>query len=309
MPTHKLLARVGAGLLSILGAVTLVFILTRLTGDPAELMSPPGAPQSQIDATREQLGLDDPIVVQYLQFIGDAVHGDFGESYFWRDDAMSVVLDALPSTLLLATAATLFAVVVGVSFGMLAAFRHRKSVDRVLSAGAMIGQSMPSFWLGPVLILLFAVKWQLVPASGREGWRSIILPMLTLASFQVAMLFRMTRASALDLLGQDIVRLARAKGAGEVRVARSHVLRAAALPILTLSGLALATLIGGSVIAESIFSWPGIGNLMIRAVEARDFPVVQAVALVFAVGFVTINTIVDLLYLVIDPRLREGATS
>jgi peptide/nickel transport system permease protein len=309
MPTHKILARVGAGLLSILGAITMVFILSRLTGDPAELMSPPGAPQQQIDATRAQLGLDDPLIEQYLRYIGNAIQGDFGQSYFWRDDAMSVVLAALPSTLILATAATTFAVVVGVSLGMLAAFRHRGVIDRALSVGAMIGQSMPSFWLGPMLILIFAVKLQLVPASGREGWSSLILPMLTLASFQLAMLYRMTRASALDLLGQDVVRLARAKGARESRVARSHVLRAAALPILTLSGLALATLIGGSVIAESIFSWPGIGNLMIRAVEARDFPVVQAVALVFAIGFVAINTVVDLLYLVIDPRLREGARS
>jgi peptide/nickel transport system permease protein len=308
MPTHRLLARLGAAALSILGAITIVFVLTRLTGDPAELMSPPGAPQSQIDATREQLGLDRPLVIQYVDYLTDALRGDFGESYFWRQDAMEVVLDALPSTLLLAVSATVLAVTFGVSLGMLAAFRHRRPSDRVLSAGAMVGQSIPSFWLGPVLILLFAVQWQLVPASGQEGWRSLILPAFTLASFQLAMLFRMTRASALEVLGQDVVRLARAKGAGELRVAGSHVLRAAALPILTLSGLALATLIGGSVIAESIFSWPGIGNLMIKAVETRDFPVVQAVALVFAVGFVLINTIVDLLYLAIDPRLREEAT-
>jgi peptide/nickel transport system permease protein len=304
VPTRRLLIRLGTGVLSIFGALTLVFILTRLTGDPAELMAPPGAPESQIEQTRVLLGLDQPLPRQYVSFVGDALRGDLGQSYFWRQDALGLVLDALPATMMLALSATAFAVVVGISAGLFSAFRHRRPIDRLLSGGAMLGQSMPSFWLGPVLILLFAVQVQLVPASGREGWRSFILPTITLGSFQLSVLYRMTRASALEVLGQDTVRLARAKGAGELRVAFSHVLPAAALPILTLSGLALASLLGGSVIAETIFSWPGIGNLMIRAVETRDFPVVQAVALVFAVGFVTINTAVDLLYLVIDPRLR-----
>jgi peptide/nickel transport system permease protein len=305
VPVERILARIGAGLLSIFGALTIVFLLSRLTGDPAELMAPPGAPEAQIEQTRAQLGLDRPLPAQYADFVSDLVRGDLGDSYFWRQDALDLVLDSLPNTILLAVSATVYAVVVGVSLGLLTAFRHRRLVDRGLTSAAMVGQSLPSFWLGPVLILLFAVEWQLLPASGMDGWKSLILPTITLGSFQLAVLLRMTRASALEALGQDSMRLARAKGAGELRIAVGHVLPTTALPILTLSGLALASLIGGSVIAESIFSWPGIGNLMIRAVETRDFPVVQAVALVFSIGFITINTVVDLLYLVVDPRLRE----
>lgn len=302
---RRIAVLVGSALLSILGVLTLVFFLTRLSGDPAELMSPPGAPQSTIDETRENLGLDQPLPVQYVSFLADAVRGDFGESYYWQTDAMDLVKDHLGPTLVLAGTAAVVAIVVGVTSGMVAASLHGRIADRALMVGALIGQAIPSFWLAPMLILIVSVKLGWTPTGGMEGWRAFILPTIALASFQLAVLFRMTRASALEVLNQDHVRLARAKGAGRVRVARAHVLPSTALPVMTVAGLAVASLIGGSVIVERIFSWPGMGNLMIDAVEERDFPVVQCVAVVYAVAFVAINTIVDLLYGVADPRTRK----
>ncbi len=296
---------VGSALLSIFGVLTIVFFLTRLSGDPAELMSPPGAPQSTIDETRENLGLDRPLVVQYASFLSDAIRGDFGESYYWQTDAMSLVRSHLGATLALAGTAALFAIVVGVITGMLAASLHGRIVDRLLMVGALIGQAIPAFWLAPMLILVVSVHLGWTPTGGKDDWRSFILPTIALASFQLAVLFRMTRASALEVLNQDHVRLARAKGAGRIRVARAHVLPSTALPVMTVAGLALASLIGGSVIVERIFSWPGMGNLMIDAVEERDFPVVQCVAIVYAIAFVVINTLVDLFYGIADPRTRQ----
>jgi peptide/nickel transport system permease protein len=301
---RRLLVALGTALISVVGALTIIFILVRLSGDPAELMAPPGAPQEQIDQTREQLGLSDPIVTQYGRFLGDAARGDLGESYYWRTSALGLVRDHLGATLELAFMSAAFAVVVGVPLGLLAAFRQGGVLDRLLGVGAMVGQAVPAFWMAPVLILLVSVHLGWLPSGGRAGWTSYILPVVSLAAFQLAVLFRITRAAALEQLGQDHVRLVRAKGAGRLRLARSHVLPGTALPVMTIAGLALASLIGGSVIVETIFSWPGIGNLMIQAVEERDFPVVQAVALVFALAFITINTVVDLLYLAVDPRLR-----
>jgi peptide/nickel transport system permease protein len=307
MIARRVTIAIGTAVISILGALTIIFVLVRLSGDPAELMSPPGAPQEQIDQTRAQLGLDDPLLVQYGRFMKDAVHGDLGESYYWRTDALDLVRDHLGATLELAFLAAAVAVIVGVPIGLLAAFRQGGVLDRFFGVGAMFGQAIPSFWMGPVLILLISVNLGWLPSGGRAGWTSYVLPVVCLAAFQVAVLFRITRAAGIEQLGQDHVRLVRAKGAGRLRLAWSHVLAGSALPVMTVTGLAIASLIGGSVIVERIFSWPGIGNLMIQAVEERDFPVVQAVALVYAIAFIAINTIVDLLYLAVDPRLRSRA--
>jgi ABC-type dipeptide/oligopeptide/nickel transport system permease component len=307
MIAKRITITLATALLSLLGALTIIFILVRLSGDPAELMSPPGAPQSQIDQTRQQLGLDEPLVVQYRTFMSDALHGDMGESYFWRTDALGLVLDHLGPTLALAFAAAAFAVALGVPLGLLAAFRQGSAVDRGLGVGAMLGQAIPSFWMAPVLVLIISVELGWTPTSGMsDGWRSFILPVTSLGAFQLAVLYRITRAASLEALGQDHVRLVRAKGATKKRIAISHVLPGTALPLMTVTGLALASLIGGSVVVERIFAWPGIGNLMIQAVDERDFPVVQSVALVYAIAFIGLNTIVDLLYLVADPRLRKA---
>jgi peptide/nickel transport system permease protein len=295
-------------LLSLLGALTIIFVLIRLSGDPAELMSPPEAPQAQIDQTRVQLGLDRPLPVQYGRFIRDAVTGDLGESYYWRTDSLELVRQHIGPTVVLALAAAAFAVIVGVSLGLVSAFRQNGVVDRSLGVVAMLGQAIPSFWMAPVLVLFVSVHLRWTPTSGMNGVRSFMLPVVALGSFQLAVLYRITRASALELLGQDHIRLARAKGASNRRIAVSHVLPGTALPLMTVTGLALAGLIGGSVVVERIFAWPGIGNLMIQAVQERDFPVVQAIALVYAVAFIGLNTLVDLLYTVADPRLRKART-
>jgi peptide/nickel transport system permease protein len=308
MLAKKLAVTIGTALLSLLGALTIIFILVRLSGDPAELMSPPGAPQEQIDQTRAQLGLDKPLIVQYKNFISDALHGDMGESYFWRTDALELVRAHIGPTLALAFAAAAFAVVLGVPLGLIAAFHSGAPIDRGLGVGAMLGQAIPSFWMAPVLVLIVSVRLGWTPTSGMgDGIRSYILPVIALGSFQLAVLFRITRAASLEALGQDHIRLVRAKGATNMRIAFSHVLPGTALPLMTVAGLALAGLIGGSVVVERIFAWPGIGNLMIQAVEERDFPVVQAIALVYAIAFIGLNTIVDLLYIVADPRLRKAS--
>jgi peptide/nickel transport system permease protein len=299
----------GAALVSVVGVLTLVFVLVRFTGDPAELMAPPNAPPEQIAQTRVQLGLDRPLLSQYGRFLADTARGDLGKSYYWRTDARHLVMSHLGPTLALAGSASAFALLLGVPAGMLAALFSGRHIDRALVVGALIGQAIPAFWMAPVLILFVGVDLGLTPTSGMVGWRSFILPTIALGSFQLAVLFRITRAASLEVLSQDHVRLARAKGSSTARLARAHVLPSTALPVMTVAGLALASLIGGSVIVERIFAWPGIGNLMIQAVDERDFPVVQAVAVIYAVAFVGINSIVDLLYAVADPRLRKELRS
>ena len=305
MAVRRILAIIGSALITIWGAITLVFVLVRLTGDPAQLMSPPGAPPQQIEQTRQQLGLDASLPVQYVRFLGQALHGNFGTSYYWHQPALAVVTERLPATLALAGSALVFATVLGVGFGLVAAFTRERLADRGLRVVAMVGQAIPSFWLAPLLILVVSVKLGWTPVSGAAGGRSFILPTIALGSLQLAVLFRVTRSAALDQLGQDHLRLARAKGAHAWHLAAAHVLPSSALPIMTIIGLTTASLIGGSVIVETIFAWPGIGQLLIQAADKRDFPVVQSVAFVFAVGFVVVNTAIELLYRVVDPRLRQ----
>lgn len=301
--------RLALALLSIWGALTVVFLVTRLTGDPVRLMSPPGATEVQLRSTKHHLGLDRPITHQYLVFIDDVVHADVGTSYYWNRPALSLALSHLRATLVLAGAAMLYAVALGVPLGLLAAFNHNRLVDRISVAVAGFGQAIPSFWLAPMLILVFAVKLHLMPSTGYGTWKALVLPCVALGSFQLAVLFRMTRAAALEVLTQDYVLLARSKGAGGVRIAMLHVLPNAALPLLTIGGLSVASLIGGSVIVETVFAWPGIGSLMIQAVDENDFPVIQAVALLFSTGYVVINVLVDVSYQMLDPRLRHGVAA
>lgn len=302
---RQLLGRAGLGLLSIWGALTIVFVLGRLTGDPARLMSPPGAPAEQVEQIRRALGFDRSIFVQYGDYLTDAARGDLGSSYYWQQPALELVLDRIWPTVYLAFAAMAFAIIFGIVLGLLAGFFRGRFTDRLLVRTTMLGQAIPSFWLGPVLILLVSVQLGWLPAGGMRDVSSVILPAITLGAFQLALLFRMTRATTIEALGQDYVVMARAKGTGGLRLAASHVLPNTALPTMTLAGLGLASLIGGSVITESIFSWPGVGFLLLQAVQQRDFPVVQSVALLYSVGFVSLNTIVDLLYRVADPRLRS----
>lgn len=301
----QVLGRVGSGLLSVWGAVTIVFLLTRLTGDPTHTLAPPTATPAQIRLIGHQLGLDQPLPVQYVQFLGRAVTGNFGQSYYWNTAVTGLLLQHVLPTVALAFLAVLMAVGIGIPLGLISAFRGGTVLDGALSAMGGLVQAIPAFWLGPLVILLFAVMLRLLPPTGLQDWQSFVLPVVTLGAFQTAFLFRITRAAALEAVSQDYVRLARAKGARTLRVALGHVLPEISLPILTVVGLGLANLLGGSVVVETIFGWPGIGNLLIQASSERDFPVIEGVAVLFAVGYVLINTVVDVLYTVIDPRARQ----
>jgi peptide/nickel transport system permease protein len=294
--------RIAMGIVTLWGALTIVFILEHLSGDPAELLTPPTAPVSERAAIARQLGLDQPFFVQYWHYLVQAAQGNFGNSFSFHQSATSLVLGRAPATLELAGSAMLIALVVGVPLGMLAAFRNGRPGTQALGSAMVLGQAVPPFLIAPLLIAFVGVRWHLTPVSGEDGFSSLILPAISLALFQVSVLFRITRGAALKALNDNYVEFARAKGARKLRLAWQHVLPNSLPPLMTVAALALATLIGGSVIVETIFNWPGIGYLLIQAVQDRDFPVVSAVTVIFALAYIVLNTIVDILYAVVDPR-------
>jgi len=299
------LRRLAQSALTLLGVSLLVFVVLRvLPGDPAKMLLPDGAPQSAVDELNRQLGLHEPLPVQYAIFIRSVVRGDFGQSFQYRAPALRVVTERIAATAELALAALVLTVAVGVSLGILAAVRRGTRYDYASTVLAVLGQSLPNFWLGIMLILLFGVALRWLPTSGFEGWRHVVLPAVTLAAFPTALVARLTRSSMLEILGRDFVRTGRAKGLAERAVVLRHALRNAAVPVLTVLGLQIGTLLGGAVITESVFAWPGMGKLVVDAIYFRDFPVVQTVLIFSATVFVVINLLVDLLYTVIDPRIR-----
>jgi peptide/nickel transport system permease protein len=303
----SIVARLLAGLVSVWGVSTIVFLVTRLTGDPVRLMSPPGAPPSQLQATARFFGLDQPVPVQYARFLAGLTHLDLGESYYWRQPTAEVVFTHLPATLELA--ALSFGVTLGLALPAALAAAHREGglLDRALTAVAGVGVAIPQFWLGPLLIIAFAVSLHALPASGRGGIRSYVLPVATLAAVQVSILFVLARSALARELRAPYADLARAKGAGSARLMLVHVLPNAGLQVLTLAGLILANLIAGDVIVEAVFAWPGIGQLFISSVGELDFPVIQAITLVYSVAFIGILIVVDALYRLIDPRTESEA--
>jgi peptide/nickel transport system permease protein len=287
------------------GVSVLVFVILRVVpGDPAKMLLPDGAPQSAVDELNRQLGLHEPLYVQYGLFLQSVFRGDFGQSFQYRAPALRVVVERLAATVQLALAALLITVGVGVSLGIVAAVRRGTGYDYASTVLAVLGQSLPNFWLGIMLILLFGVALRWLPTSGFESWRHLILPAVTLAAFPMALVARLTRSSMLEILGRDFIRTGRAKGLAERAVILRHALRNAAVPLLTVLGLQIGTLLGGAVITESVFAWPGMGKLVVDAIFFRDFPVVQTVLILSATIFVVINLLVDLLYTVIDPRIR-----
>ena len=291
--------------LTLVGVSVLVFVILRVVpGDPAEMLLPEGAPQSAIEELNRQLGLQEPLYVQYGLFVQSVFRGDFGQSFQYRAPALQVVTERLMATVQLALAAMLITVGVGVSLGIVAAVRRGTGYDYASTVLAVLGQSLPNFWLGIMLILLFGVALRWLPTSGFESWRHLILPAVTLAAFPMALVARLTRSSMLEILGRDFIRTGRAKGLAERAVILRHALRNAAVPLLTVLGLQIGTLLGGAVITESVFAWPGMGKLVVDAIFFRDFPVVQTVLILSATLFVVINLLVDLLYTVIDPRIR-----
>jgi ABC-type dipeptide/oligopeptide/nickel transport system permease component len=302
--TSFLARRLAQALLVVLGVSAVVFYLLHLTGDPALLLLPPDATAEEIARFRSAMGFDDPLPVQYGRFLRGALAGDFGESLRHGQPAMGLILERLPATFELAGAAMIIAVGLAIPAGIVSAVRRNRPVDYLATVVALFGQSMPTFWLGIMLILTFAVHLQVLPSSGRGDLAHLILPALTLGLFTTARMMRLTRSGMLEVLGQDYIRTARAKGMGELPVVCKHALRNAAVPLLTIAGLELGTLLGGSVITETIFAWPGVGRLSVQAIYNRDYPVVQAAVFVLATTFVAVNLLVDVAYAYLDPRIR-----
>ena len=300
-----ILRRLAQSALTLLGVSVLVFVILRvLPGDPARMLLPDGAPESAVAELNRQLGLREPLIVQYGLFLRSVARGDFGQSFQYRAPALRVVLERLPATVHLTLAAMLVTIAAGVGLGIFTAVRRGTRSDVAGTIIAVLGQSLPNFWLGIMLILLFGVALRWLPTSGFASWTSLVLPAITLAAFPTALVARLTRSSMLEILNHDYIRTGRAKGLAERSVVLRHALRNAAIPVLTVIGLQIGALLGGAVITESVFAWPGMGKLIVDAIFFRDFPVVQTVLILSATVFVVINLLVDLLYTVIDPRIR-----
>jgi peptide/nickel transport system permease protein len=297
--------RLIAAVVTLFGVSIVVFLMMHLLpGDPARVIAGLLASEADVARMRTQLGLDQPLIIQYLTFASNLLHGDLGVSARTSEPVLREVLARLPATMELAVVSTTLAAVLGIVAGVISATRRNSILDFVISALTLFGMSMPVYWLGLMLIILFAVQLQLLPAAGNEGLSSIILPALTLTAFSVALIARMTRSSMLDVLHQDYVRTGRAKGLQERRIIFRHALKNAFIPVLTVVGLQFGTLLGGAVLTESVFGWPGIGQLLLNSIFSRDFPMVQGIVLVFATLFIFLNLAVDLMYAYIDPRIH-----
>jgi peptide/nickel transport system permease protein len=296
--------RLGRTLLALWGVSTIVFIVLRLSGDPAVLLLPQEASAEDVLRLRQDLGLDDPFLVQYLRFLGSSALGDFGESLRHREPAMALVVSHLWATIELSLAAFGIALLVALPTGVLAAVKPNSLCDHAVLTLALLGQSAPTFWIGIMLILTFGLGLRWFPIGGRGSWSHMVLPAITLGAFAMASIARLTRSAMLEVIRLDYINTARAKGLRESRVIWKHALKNAAIPVVTIMGLQFGALLGGAVVTETVFSWPGIGRLAIQGIYNRDYPVVQATVFIAAVFFVVINCVVDLLYTILDPRIR-----
>lgn len=301
-----LFRRLAQAILVLFGVMTLVFFLLHLSGDPTQLLLPLDATAAEREEFRARMGFDDPLLVQYGRFILDVLQGNLGFSYRHSEPAVAMVFQHLPATFELTGTALVAATCLAIPIGVIAAVRRGTATDSIAMAAALLGQATPVYWLGLMLILLFSVTLQIFPSGGREGWQTLVLPAATLAVFSMARIARLARSGMLDVLGQDYIRTARSIGIRERMVIFRFGLRNAAIPLITVIGLEFGVLLGGAVITETIFSWPGVGRLAVESIFARDYPVVQAIVLILAAIFVLINITVDILYTYMDPRIREG---
>jgi peptide/nickel transport system permease protein len=300
-----LLSRLFSALIVIFGVSVLVFMLIHIVpGDPVEVMLGESSQPADREALRHALGLDQPIVTQLGQYFNGLLHFDLGQSLHSKRPIVDMLIERIPATVELALAGLLVAVLIAFPLGMLSAVRRDSAWDSSAMFFSMFGISVPNFWMGPVLILVFSLWLGWFPVSGRDSMASLVLPALTLGTAMAAILSRMVRASLLEVLGEDYIRTARAKGMSERVVLVHHALRNAMLPVITLLGLQLGTLLGGAVITEIVFSWPGVGQLTIDAINRRDYPVVQACILLISLSYVVINTLTDVVYAWLDPRIR-----
>jgi peptide/nickel transport system permease protein len=298
------LVRASHALLVVLGVSVVAFALLHLSGDPAAILLPPSATREDIELYRHQLGLDRPLPVQYIDFLSKAVRGDFGISYRHNQPALGLVLERVPATLELSGSALLLALVVSVPLGILAAIKRGSVFDQASLVLSVVGQAFPVFWLGIVLIIVFAENLRWLPASGRGSPQNLVMPALVLSAYSMAVIARILRSSLLDVLNADFVRTAHAKGLSGRAVLLGHALKNAALPVVTVGGLQIGTLLGGAVITEEVFAYPGMGRLAVQAISNRDFSVVQVFVMVMAVLIVAINFLTDLLYAWLDPRVQ-----
>jgi len=290
----------------LLGVSLLTFLLLYMTGDPAAALLPIGTPPAQIAAFREQAGLDRPLLVQYFDYIGKAAQGDFGMSLRHRESAMGLVIERLPATLILGLAGFALTVLVATPLGLLAAIHKDGWVDYVARIVALLGQTMPSFWFAIMLILVFSVTLKWLPISGATAWKNLLLPAMALAATPIGNLTRLLRSSMVEVLSQDYVRTGRSKGLSERVINMGHALRNALIPAVTLLSIEAGYIIGGAVVIETVFAYPGMGRLAVQAITNRDITVVQSFVLLQAAIIVGINILLDVTYTIIDPRIRYG---
>jgi peptide/nickel transport system permease protein len=296
--------RAGYSLLSLFLLSVTIFFFVRVTGDPAVLLVEPGASQADLDAIRHQFGLDRALPVQYWDFVSHLVRGDFGQSFYYRTPVLDLYLSRLPNSLLLAVAAMAISLLIGIPTGIIAAVRVNRWWDNVGKVFALLGLSLPSFWIGLVMILFFSVYLGWLPSSGSGTPLHVIMPAFALGWYFAAAHMRLTRSSMLDVLGSEYVKLARLKGLPEALVITKHAFKNALIPVLTLAGINLVIMVNVAVVVETVFAWPGVGRLLYEGITFRDFPVVQATVILGGAMIVAVNLLVDVLYAVIDPRIR-----
>jgi len=299
-----ILKRLFHSIFVLVGISLVVFIILHLTGDPAALLMPMDATPEQVAQFRKEMGFTDPLIVQYGRFFKGTLHGDFGLSFRHSQPALDLVLERMPATIQLTAAAMVIALIIAIPVGILSAVRRNTILDHIGMTGALLGQSTPVFWLGIMLILIFSVTLQWFPSSGRGNIWNLVLPAVTLGMFTMARTARMMRSSMLEVLGQEYMKTAMAKGLSPRMVILKHAMKNALIPVVTIVGLELGTLLGGAVITETVFAWPGVGRLAVQAIYNRDYPVVQAAVFILATIFVLVNLGVDILYTYLDPRVK-----
>ncbi len=299
-----LLRRAVLGVVVLLGVSVIVFLLMHLAGDPVAVLLPLDTPPEQIEAFRHEMGFDRPLPIQYLYFLSRAIRGDFGYSYHYRTDAMSIVLERMPATIKLTFAALLVSLVVAIPAGIFSALKKNSLFDVLVRVFVLLGQAVPGFWLALVLIMIFSVQLRWLPVSGSEGWKSLVLPAISAGAFSMATVTRLLRCNLVETLGENYIQTAYSKGLPPRLVVTRHALKNAAIPAVTIIGLQMGWLLGGAVISEVVFAYPGMGRLAVTAISYRDIPVIQAFVAITAVIVVVINLGVDIIYSWLDPRIR-----
>ena len=299
-----ILKRVALALLCVIGVITIVFLLVRISGDPVACIMAPEASREDWEAARRTLGLDKPLYIQYGRFISGILRGDFGNSIKYDKPCLDIFIGKFPNTLLLGTVAMCFSIFIGIPFGILSAVKVGGRFDNFSKIFALLGQAMPVFWGGLMLILVFSVHLKLLPVAGIGSWRHVLMPAFTLGWFFTAALLRLSRSTMLDVLDSEYIKMARIKGVPETHVILKHAWKNASIPVISLAALNFVFLINGTVITEMIFAWPGVGRLVVDSIYARDFPMIQACALISSFMYVFANLVVDVIYAYIDPRIR-----